>query len=432
MQSKTFSVLSSCLLLIATVQGQLSGSVGPSTSISDKKAVKTCNVLDYGATNDNKTDVGQPIMNAFEDCGSGGVIYIPEGDYLIQEWVSLRNGTAFAIQLDGVIYRNGTTTSQGYMFGISGGSDFELYSSTSKGAIQGSGYLYHMNGEFTAPRLLHISDVSHWSVHDIALVDAPMFHFVIDDASNGEVYNMAIRGGNSGGLDGIDVSGDNIWIHDVMVTNKDECVTVKTGSHNFQIENIYCNWSGGCAMGSLGSGTNVSNIVYRNIYTWNSNQMYMIKSNGGDGEVSNLLFENFIGHGNAYSLDLDSEWSSMDTVDGDDGESRPPIRVICPEATPCTDITIEDVDLWTEEGDSETYVCKNAFGSGACLKSDSSSTATYATTNTVTSAPSGYSATTMAADLTSAFGTDASIPIPTIPTSFYPGATPYSALAGSS
>lgn len=48
-------------------------------------------------------------------------------------------------------------------------------------------------------------------------------------------------------------------------------------------------------MGSLGSGTNVSNIVYRNIYTWNSNQMYMIKSNGGDGEVSNLLFENFIG-----------------------------------------------------------------------------------------------------------------------------------------
>ncbi|KAE8309466.1 RGase E [Aspergillus transmontanensis] len=449
MQSKTFSVLSSCLLLIATVQGQLSGSVGPSTSISDKKAVKTCNVLDYGATNDNTTDVGQPIMDAFEDCGSGGVIYIPEGDYLIQEWVSLENGTAFAIQLDGVIYRNGTTTSQGYMFGISGGSDFELYSSTSKGAIQGSGYLYHMNGKFTAPRLLHISDVSHWSVHDIALVDAPMFHFVIDDASNGEVYNMAIRGGNSGGLDGIDVSGDNIWIHDVMVTNKDECVTVKTGSHNFQIENIYCNWSGGCAMGSLGSGTNVSNIVYRNIYTWNSNQMYMIKSNGGDGEVSNLLFENFIGHGNAYSLDLDSEWSSMDTVDGDgifyhnitfknwkgtesDGESRPPIRVICPEATPCTDITIEDVDLWTEEGDSETYVCKNAFGSGACLKSDSSSTATYTSTATVTAAPSGYSATTMAADLTSAFGTDASIPIPTIPTSFYPGATPYSALAGSS
>jgi hypothetical protein len=38
---------------------------------------------------------------------------------------------------------------------------------------------------------------------------------------------MIIRGGNEGGLDGIDVWGTNIHIHDVEVTNKDECVTVK-------------------------------------------------------------------------------------------------------------------------------------------------------------------------------------------------------------
>lgn len=48
-------------------------------------------------------------------------------------------------------------------------------------------------------------------------------------------------------------------------------------------------------MGSLGSGANVTDIVYRNIYTWDSNQMFMIKSNGGSGDVSNILFENFIG-----------------------------------------------------------------------------------------------------------------------------------------
>ena len=53
--------------------------------------------------------------------------------------------------------------------------------------------------------------------------------------------------------------------------------------------------SGGCAMGSLGSGANVSDVTYRNIYTSSSNQMYMIKSNGGDGEVKNILLENFIG-----------------------------------------------------------------------------------------------------------------------------------------
>lgn len=44
---------------------------------------------------------------------------------------------------------------------------------------------------------------------------------------------MIIRGGNEGGLDGVDVWGTNIWIHDVEVTNKDECVTVKV--HCLQI-----------------------------------------------------------------------------------------------------------------------------------------------------------------------------------------------------
>jgi hypothetical protein len=48
-------------------------------------------------------------------------------------------------------------------------------------------------------------------------------------------------------------------------------------------------------MGSLGKDTDISDITYRNIYTWNSNNMMFIKSNGGSGSASNLLFENFIG-----------------------------------------------------------------------------------------------------------------------------------------
>lgn len=48
-------------------------------------------------------------------------------------------------------------------------------------------------------------------------------------------------------------------------------------------------------MGSLSTGVNISDITYRNIYTWSSNQMYMIKSNGGSGSISNVLLENFIG-----------------------------------------------------------------------------------------------------------------------------------------
>lgn len=59
---------------------------------------------------------------------------------------------------------------------------------------------------------------------------------------------------------------------------QDECVTVKSPSKNILVESIYCNWSGGCAMGSLGSGVEVSDITYRNIYTYKSNQEFMVSA----------------------------------------------------------------------------------------------------------------------------------------------------------
>lgn len=66
-------------------------------------------------------------------------------------------------------------------------------------------------------------------------------------------------------------------------------------AHNILVEDIYCNWSGGCAIGSLALDTDISDILYRNVYTWTSNQMMMIKSNEGSGTVENVVFENFIG-----------------------------------------------------------------------------------------------------------------------------------------
>lgn len=69
-------------------------------------------------------------------------------------------------------------------------------------------------------------------------------------------------------------------------------------------------------MGSLGTDTNISNIEYENIYTYNSTQMYMIKSNGGNGTVTNCSFKNFIGYSNAYMLDLDTYWGDQSDGDG--------------------------------------------------------------------------------------------------------------------
>jgi rhamnogalacturonan hydrolase len=82
-------------------------------------------------------------------------------------------------------------------------------------ACIGNGYEDHKNGKRDGARLLRIEKTTNFSVHDIILVDAPMFHFVMSTVTNGEAYNMAIRGGDWGGLDGVDVWGTNVWIHDV-------------------------------------------------------------------------------------------------------------------------------------------------------------------------------------------------------------------------
>ena len=105
--------------------------------------------------------------------------------------------------------------------------------------------------------------------------------------------------------------------------------------------------------------------------------------------------------------------------------------MLCANGAPCYDITIENFAMWTESGSKQWYSCESAYGSGFCLKNSASHSSYAVTTTTVSSAPAGYSAPTMAADLATAFGTAQSIPIPTIPTSYYPGATQISKLSGS-
>lgn len=213
MRFSTLSFLSLVGLVPTLAAAQLSGSVGPLTSASTKAATKTCNVLDYGAAADKTTDLGPPLASAFAECKSGGLVYVPSGEYALSSWARLSGGKAWALQIDGSIYRTGTDG--GNMLYIEHSSDFELFSSTSSGAMQGLGYEFHADNNWSGPRLLRLYEVTDFSVHDFILVDAPSFHFSMDTCENGEVYNMAIRGGNHGGLDGIDVWSTNIWVHDV-------------------------------------------------------------------------------------------------------------------------------------------------------------------------------------------------------------------------
>lgn len=175
-------------------------------------------------------------------------------------------------------------------------------------------------------------------------------------------------------------------------------------SNHFLIENIYCNWSGGCAIGSLGTDTDIYEITYQNVYSQNCNQMFMFKSNGGNGTVSDSQFTNFIGHDNAYSLYINAYWTDEALAAGDgvlytglefedwtgdcaDGAVRAPIEFLCPTTAPCDGLTVSNVNIWTDEGSEEYYKCENAWGSGNCLRAGTAHTAYAMSTVTVTAAP---------------------------------------------
>ncbi|KAF8320340.1 rhamnogalacturonase [Clavulina sp. PMI_390] len=434
------SVLAS-LGLAGFAVAQLTETVGPTTSHSAKRTT-ICSVLDYGGAI-GSSDIGPAISSAFTNCvlkNSGSTLYVPAGSYNMETWVNLSGGTKWAFQLDGFITRTSTTT--GHMIVITSATDFEFYSSTSAGGIQGNGYQCRDAG----PRLIRIVTSTSFSVHDLVLVDSPEFHLIIDTGSRGNIYNMAIRGADIGGSDGIDVWGDNIWVHDVEVTNRDECVTVKSPASNILVQQIWCNQSGGSAIGSLGVGTAISNVEYQYVYTNGGNQVFMIKSNGGSGTVTNVLFDQFIAKGTAYGLYINQYWSSEAVQAGDgvelsniqftnwdgnvvDGDTRPPVALICADGAPCRGITLSNVNMWSQSG-AGLAKCESAYGTGlGCIHSGSSYTSYAVTTSTMTE-PSGYTTpTSMAGDLTAGFTSISPIPTPTMPSSFFPGRAPYTALA---
>ena len=264
------------------------------------------------------------------------------------------------------------------------------------------------------------------------------------------MYHITVRGPDVGGTDGIDlICDDNCYLHDFEVTNRDECVSVKTPSQNVLIEDAYCNHSGGMSIGSLTADdvtedtmAALSNITMNNIYSYKSTQMLMIKTfPGGDGStgyVKDSKFINFWGYDCTYGLDIDQYWENHDTPNTgavalsgltfsnwtghvDNGVSRGPIVIRGSDQVPLTDITLEDFDMWTLNGDKIINQCKNAFGTGYCLQelASAAQASTYTVSSTVTATPTAYVSPAKPSWAVEGYGTTDPIPIYT-PAAMWP------------
>ena len=75
------------------------------------------------------------------------LVVVPAGNYAMSTFATLNNGQGVALQLDGIISRTGSAG--GNMILIEHTSDFEMFSSNGKGAIQGNGYIIHETGSLS-------------------------------------------------------------------------------------------------------------------------------------------------------------------------------------------------------------------------------------------------------------------------------------------
>ncbi|KUJ23727.1 pectin lyase-like protein [Mollisia scopiformis] len=430
------------LLFSSFAQAEVdTSSVGPLTPLSSKSTI--CNVLDYGAVADNSTDIGLAILSAFTSCAKAGgaTLYIPPGSYSIATGVVLNGGSAYAIQIDGLITLTSDGSFNGNAIVIENASDVEVFSSNALGAINGQGYIERITSSGQNARLFRFISCSDISIHDMIFVDSPTFHLVFNEVSNMEAYHITVRGPDLGGTDGVDVTcTDNCYMHDIEVTNRDECISVKSPSNNILIEDIYCNQSGGMSIGSLtaditdsSDAAALSNITMRNIYIFQCTQMLMIKTfpggTGAEGYVKDSVFENFWAYDTTYALEIDQYWESTTTPDTgavalssltfsnwtgtmDNGAERGAIVIRGSDIVPAVDISLEDFDMWTVNGNKVINQCKNVYGTGYCAgTSTAASLTTFTTSVTSTVAPTGFVTPTSPAWGISGYGTTDPIPV---------------------
>lgn len=198
------------LSLVALGEAQLSGSVGPLTLFKDKASVKVCDSTDYGAVADGKTDIGDALQEAWDDCSTGGLIYIPPADenHALATCITLKHREAVAVQINGVIARD--TDECGHMIVFQDTKDLEVFSGNSNGALQGYGYKLLQDGNY-GPRFFHFKYVTSFSVHGFAAINSVAYYYVFEECTNGEIYNLLVRGVSTiSATDAFDISGDNI------------------------------------------------------------------------------------------------------------------------------------------------------------------------------------------------------------------------------
>ncbi|CAF1727684.1 unnamed protein product [Brassica oleracea var. botrytis] len=242
-------------------------------------------------------------------------------------------------------------------------------------------------GPCDSPVAVRIFQSSKVKIKGLAFKNSAQFHVRFDNCDDVVVDSVTINApASSPNTDGIHIENThNVQIRNSVISNGDDCVSIGAGCFNVDIKNITCGPSHGISIGSLGvhnSSAWVSNITVTNSTIWNSDNGVRIKTwQGGSGLVSRIVFRNILMVNVRNAIMIDQYYCQTKNcanqtsaviisdvlyanIKGSYDLRSPPMHFGCSDSFPCTNLRLEDVDLFPYKGQLfENPFCWNAYGS---------------------------------------------------------------------
>ena len=265
-----------------------------------------CNVKDYGAKGDGKSNDTDPFLKAFQVCASKGdgakslqvnTVLVPSGEYLVWSLtIKEEECSNLLFNVTGLILAPSDPASWFQNSSYFKFDDCQNFEITGGGKIDGQGELWwkirEKDSSVEAPMLIVIENSNNVTVRNISLTNSPMFHLVPESSKNVLIDSIKINTlASSPNTDGIDPSNSHsVTIRNCSISTGDDNVAIKPGSSDILVEGCTFGRGHGCSIGSINS-TGVQNVLVRNTVFVETDYGARIKTwQGGSGLVQNITY----------------------------------------------------------------------------------------------------------------------------------------------
>eukprot|EP00727_Mastigamoeba_balamuthi_P013767 m51a1_g9012 putative polygalacturonase at1g48100-like (462) ;mRNA; f:161327-162781 len=293
------AVVIGLVVLCAVLQAQSKTIRGKYVSVTVGDRV--FDVTRFGARGDGRTDDSKAIQKALDEAKrvGGGVVVIPAGRTFLFKGISV-NGDHTELNIEGTLlisndYKHWPSSLKAAIT-IPAKSNVAI---TGRGTIDGQGAVWWANlRSKSRPRTIYPRNTHTVIVTGITVKDCPD-HCLQMYSSNTEIFGITLRAPPSTGIakpshntDGIDVHGDNFWVHDSDISVGDDNVAIH--SSKVLVEDCQFGNGHGASIGSLCS-ERISDITVRNVHFTGTTCGARIKTVPGcAGSLSNVHFQDLV------------------------------------------------------------------------------------------------------------------------------------------